>query len=109
MRTILAAIAVIGLTAPAMAQTTCPNGYDASGIDPRDRAQYCAGLPALLSAHREIAESSRKIQELDTKIVQGIYNAQVKTYGRQAVLECRSRMVPESPTYPYCLEANRGR
>jgi hypothetical protein len=38
-----------------------------------------------------------------------LYAAQVKIYGRHAVLECRSRMSNYDPRYEWCLEANRGR
>jgi hypothetical protein len=37
-----------------------------------------------------------------------VYADEVATYGRQAVLECRSRMLSTN-AYIYCLEANKGR
>jgi hypothetical protein len=63
----------------------------------------------LLRTTGHLCPETERLNQAIQSNQQEIYDLDVQQYGRKAVLECRSRMSWRAPTYPYCLEANRGR
>jgi hypothetical protein len=80
----------------------------AKACDLAAQEQYFRARAADLPA-KDPCPDWTSLVERSERTAQELYNIEVRMYGRQAVLECRSRMSHRASTYSWCLEANKGR
>ena len=80
----------------------------AAGTWPVHFRHDCLSPSACTPARRASWEAAMRKDDALASLANDVYADEVATYGRQAVLECRSRMLSTN-AYIYCLEANKGR
>lgn len=78
----------------------------AAGTWPVHFRSDCEAPNACTPAQRASWEVAMRKDDALAGLANDVYADEVGTYGRQAVLECRSRMLSTN-AYIYCLEANK--